>query len=211
MLTLISVEGSNGISLDVANVTDSPEIGPPPVAHFEDGDPANFYPERRYIATKTSPKSEGKGRPDKLMNLEVRKKRRETSNHGQSLLDETIDKESLETSNASIISSSSLSQPFKSGAKRKLNSREGEDKGELTEASNEDEFLFDRRPVRSNKASPTKQDSIKPETSASIVMSQDLSKGASSARATNSSTTGKGRKVLGPSKPSLKTPLLQRS
>ena len=184
-------------------MNDSPEIGPPPIAHFEEGDPVNFYPERKYIASKVSPKLEDKNRPDTFTNLGARKKRRETSNLEQALLDEPLETDSVQSNNPSI-TSFTHTQPFKSGAKRKLDSREGDDKGGPTKTLEVDD-LFDRRPLNSAKASPAKQSTVKLGSSASYTIPQDVHKGVSSARAkeTTNSTTSTNRKVLGPSESSL--------
>lgn len=195
----------NGILSGGADVNDSPEIGPPPIAHFDEGDPVNFYPERKYIASKTSPKLEDKMRSDNMTDLGARKKRRETSNLGQPLLDESMVVESIQPRKP-LSSSSSNSQPFKPGAKRKLNLSEGDDNGGSTRTSDTDDFLFDRRPVSSARTSPTKKNIIKTGTSVSHATSQDLSKGVSSSKSKDATNTtlSRGRKVLGPSGSTLK-------
>lgn len=192
-------------------MNDSPEIGPPPVAHFEEGDPVNFYQERKYIPSKTSPKPEGRDRPDTFTNLGARKKRRESSNLGQALLDETIETDSLQPSNSSVMSLSH-SQPFKSGAKRKLNLRERDGKSGPAKTLEADEFLFDRRPLNSAKTSPAKQSIVKPGNSASHTAPEDINKGVSSVRVKEitNTTTSKNRKVLGPSKSTPKNFFLTR-
>ena len=133
---------------DAGNVTDSPEIGPPPIAHFEDPD--------RYGSRESSKVKDQDGPAVNVaVNSETRKKRRESMSTQQretlraaNLVDEvTADESSTNREISASRSSSSDQLAFKAGAKRKLSVRDRED-GEHSVAANtsqEEGFRFSRR------------------------------------------------------------------
>ena len=97
-------------------MADSPDFGPPPVAHFEgDGDPIKY--DAAHSDHEEVPTIKG------FANLETRKKRRESS-----IGREIARLESLELEPASTLSAleNTVEGQLKSGAKRKLGVREEE-------------------------------------------------------------------------------------
>ncbi|MCJ1304936.1 hypothetical protein MMC08_007749 [Hypocenomyce scalaris] len=69
-----------GILSDPANAIDSPDLGPPPVAHFDEGDPIKFDASRKVEEPALDAPEET---PQPLFaNLETRRKRRESSHSG---------------------------------------------------------------------------------------------------------------------------------
>jgi hypothetical protein len=120
---------------DPANATDSPDLGPPPIAHFEEGDPIKFDHNQTALSRKdVSPNAEEE-HPPLPANLETRKKRRESAHH-------------LETSrSATTDTTSTTGQPLKTGAKRKLNTRDDDDPAE--KINEKDAFRFNRKHVAS--------------------------------------------------------------
>ena len=115
------------------NSTDSPDLGPPPIAHFEEGDPIKFDHNQGASSRNSIGEATDTINPALSANLETRKKRRESSHH-------------LETSRPVAADvSSTMEQPLKSGAKRKLNARDDDDLVE--KVSEKDDFRFNRRNV----------------------------------------------------------------
>ena len=171
---------------DPANVTDSPDLGPPPVAHFEEGDPIKF--EHNQVK-RTASEATDELQPSLSANLETRRKRRESSHH-------------LETSRAAIADTNSgTGQPLKSGAKRKLNARDDEDPVEKI-SSEKDDFRFNRRSA----AAPTGERSLEADKKGQSIIqkvSQDLATvremSRDKSKATPLTTTAIARKALGPS------------
>ena len=113
-----------GIFADPVNTTDSPDLGPPPVAHFEEGDPIKFDTTQEQPPVKTS-ESADETQLKLSANLETRKKRRESSH-----------RRDVDFGNANVGATMSTSyvdmaiptsQPLKSGAKRKLNVHDDDD------------------------------------------------------------------------------------
>lgn len=110
---------------DPANVTDSPDLGPPPVAHFEEGDPIKFDLTKDRSPRDESAEGTEEVRPKFSANLETRKKRRESSHRRDG-----DGKYGDRDSNKGIASTATgvpASQHVKSGAKRKLNVRDDDD------------------------------------------------------------------------------------
>jgi hypothetical protein len=133
-------------------VTDSPELGPPPVAHFDDADPIKHDPTAQ-IAVDQSP-SKTLITSDSISdfdatrffaNLETRKRRRETTFSRNTNDGTNTDCETEKP--GSVNSTRSLSeQPIKQGAKRKLSSRdEDEAVDHPLPEKNRDDSRFNRR------------------------------------------------------------------
>ena len=106
-----------GIFTDPANTTDSPDLGPPPVAHFDEGDPIKFD-----ATQKLSPESVEDSQPKLSTNLETRKRRRESS-HQRDVGVKNADRDSHEYT-ASTATTLAPSQPMKPSTKRKFNARD---------------------------------------------------------------------------------------
>jgi hypothetical protein len=127
----------------------SPELGSPPVAHFE-GEPIAFDPKRRVDAEEISGSDIGDGiAAYQPVNLEKRKKRRdstklsdvfkstEISQHGQRQLSVTM----TESQQADV----DRSQSVRTSTKRKLSERDEDEKPEKTPPTDFDDFKFSRR------------------------------------------------------------------
>lgn len=135
---------------DIVNASESPDIGPPPVAHFPDEDPIKFD----QPSVQPPSKVDDDLMPDDLsnslsVNLETRRKRRD----GQPRID--IRRMSIFPSPSTDESSDvpteplapSLSQvlPIRAGAKRKLSAREVEEKQDTVSVAPPEGFQFSRR------------------------------------------------------------------
>ena len=117
-----SAEELLGIFADPANTTDSPDLGPPPVAHFDEGDPIKFDPTEKLSPHERSAASTVEAQPKLSANLETRRKRRESSHQ----LDVGVKSKNVDSHKytASVASAMAASQPVKPSAKRKLNDRD---------------------------------------------------------------------------------------
>ncbi|MCJ1283857.1 hypothetical protein MMC26_003188 [Xylographa opegraphella] len=145
-LMLDSTEELLGILNDQGDSANSPDLGPPPVAHFDDGDPVKHDGGHQTSLDSTSADL---GSTLAFTNLETRRKRREstfskerTANHTSGL------PAGLENTSTPIGTLSS--QPLKLGAKRKLSARDGEERIDASTATVKDDFRFHRRPGASN-------------------------------------------------------------
>ena len=124
-------------------MTDSPDLGPPPVAHFDEGDPIKFDSKsERSISRALSESTEGL-QPTLPANLETRKKRRESSHHRDIGEQKSTAKSSQEATSRD--SGVATGQPLKSGAKRKLNVRDEEDQPVRSDNQEKETFQFSRR------------------------------------------------------------------
>jgi len=122
-----SAEELLGIVTDPANITDSPDLGPPPVAHFEQGDPIKFDPGQNEPLRQDWIVNAEESNQNLSANLETRKKRRESSHRRNGDVGRS-NPDSARISSAK--EALGVDQPLKSGAKRKLNVR---DDGETPE------------------------------------------------------------------------------
>lgn len=142
----VSAEELLGIFPDQANITDSPDLGSPPVAHFEEGDPVKFDADRGSAPPVDA--TDGPVQHPLFANLETRRKRRESTNMAQAKVYETTDPQPLppDTSSSADVAARVV-QPLRSSAKRKLNTEEeNKSRGEAAEKSLQDEndFMFNR-------------------------------------------------------------------
>ena len=116
------------------NESESPDLGPPPIAHFDVADPIDFKPHKQ-------PKNESPEAGDEDVvqlpsNLETRRKRR-TSSLLRDMTAEEAMSESEDKDKPSL---------FKSGAKRKLDVSELYDNApQATSESEAEDFVFQRR------------------------------------------------------------------
>jgi len=188
---------------DPANITDSPDLGPPPVAHFEDGDPIKFD------SSNEKPEVEGpSGNADEVQpmlsaNLETRKKRRESSHHRDAGDRNSNAKPSQEATQKDP--TATIDQPLKSGAKRKLHVRDEEDQPRRSEDEEKIAFQFSRKASESRlsetnttKPNPSKtsklvNERVSQNTAANIQSRRDKSIDVGAMPNTTN------RKVLGPS------------
>lgn len=142
--------GEIGQFPDIANLTDSPELGPPPIAHFDEGNPSKVDSKQESVAFEAPRNIVADAQPTLFANLETRKKRRETSNLVHSIQDATSCSQPLQTLGATD-ESMSEEQHIQSSAKRKLSARENENRSRPESGLNTDEFLFNRKYVVSSK------------------------------------------------------------
>ena len=190
-----------GVLTDSANVTDSPDLGPPPVAHFDEGDPIKFDPKPERPSTKTTAASREQSRPLPA-NLETRKKRRESSHHrdtGDKRLNIQDSEETAPRDPGAV-----KGQPLKTSAKRKLDVRDEEE--QMDRSDDQEMFHFrsktaDSRTSESAAAKPTiiraSKHSKERVNQAAIASTQARKDKATEAPTTTSITN---RKALGPSK-----------
>lgn len=129
---------------DPANATDSPDLGPPPVAHFEEADPIKFDTGKR--VEEPAP-DVGEEIPQALSaNLQTRRKRRESSYSSDMGRTQKIENSAAQRGNDLLTSSSTgSSQPLKSGAKRKLSVRDDEEHMAASKSVEKEAFRFHRR------------------------------------------------------------------
>ncbi|KAJ6202169.1 shugoshin [Bipolaris maydis] len=109
----------------------SPDIGPPPISRFENEDPIGFDPSP--VAEEPQEETADDGEPSLSVNLETRKKRRES---GPKL---SIRRVSVFESPEEI--EEAPAKPLRTGAKRKFSVQEDED----TNQAKGDAFRFSRR------------------------------------------------------------------
>lgn len=183
---------------DAANALDSPELGPPPIAHFEDGDPTKFDPSEDDIYPSKPLIPEDEIQPAMFANLETRKRRRETTNLRETVslgIDSEDLKYSTTTEQPSLIRKS-----LKSGAKRKLDVAADEDR-EARKDSEDDGFEFGKNRADSAVNKSLRPDPLRSETLRSEKCLQEAGTGIASINVRETSAAvSKSRKALGPSK-----------
>lgn len=138
--TLESSEIKRLVDDDTA-ASDSPELGPPPVAHFDVAEPINFAPAQTPASNAAHTQGGYQEHEDDVKplpgNLEMRRRRRASA-----LL------ENMPTLNAEVPGAPQQSMSLKSGAKRKLEAREDGYNGEFHPSEMED-FTFQRKAIAS--------------------------------------------------------------
>ncbi len=193
------------IFADPANATDSPDLGPPPVAHFEEGDPIKFDPTKDRSPHEGSAENTEEARPKLSANLETRKKRRESSHRRDVDKSANVDRTK---DTASMAPAMTPSQPLKSGAKRKLNVRDDGNQAAIVDEPGKQDFQFNRgsSDLRMNDNSNTKPILSRatkvaidkaPQAAIPSTSGIDCKEKVSGASAM---VTATGRKALGPSK-----------
>ena len=194
-----------GVFADPTKTTDSPDLGPPPVAHFEEGDPIKFDPVQEQSNRDGPAERTEETQPKFSVNLETRRKRRESSHRRDvDVKDAKVDSTNMATAMPTI-------QPLKSGAKRKLNFRDDDDQPAIVEEPGKQDFHFNRR---SSDLRNNDKDVMKPVLSKAIkkagdkvpqvvfpsMFGKDGKEKVSGASGVSATVAGTGRKVLGPSK-----------
>ena len=167
----LDAEELRRISVDTSN--ESPDLGPPPVAHFQDEDPIQFDPRSSARIDEPDVLAEEAVPAVMSVNLESRRRRRESN--------------SKEIKRMAVFQSSSPDQPpdeekpteppttVRLGAKRKLSAREEEQKSQADVANGKEGFRFSRKansrpdaegqPNQTEKERPeSKRETIKPRT-----------------------------------------------
>ena len=190
-----------GVLTDPANVTDSPDLGPPPVAHFDEGDPIKFDPKPERSSSKTTSGSQEQSRPLPA-NLETRKKRRESSHHrdtGDKKLNMQASEETAPRDSGAV-----KGQPLKTGAKRKLNVRDEEE--EVARSDGQEMFQFKSKNAdlgtSESAAAKSTMNRISKQTKEKANQAAAVSAQVRKDKATEvpTTTTITNRKALGPSK-----------
>ncbi|KAI4171551.1 MAG: hypothetical protein LQ343_004143 [Gyalolechia ehrenbergii] len=129
---------------DDGDPADSPDLGPPPIAHFEAGDPIKFDSIQQESPRRAKLETAGGLNPALLANLETRRKRRGSSQSGEK---EDTSAESINSQRSQQKEMNDQPKPghsLKSGAKRKLSAREDEEHLGRPFAPERDTFQYNR-------------------------------------------------------------------
>lgn len=125
-----------GLAQASADPTDSPEIGPPPIAHFEAGDPIQYDSSQDKLRGMSMLEDAEGLNAALLINLETRRKRRESSQRADSTVIESAPSEVKNQGGQD--GRTSREHSLKPGAKRKSNARDEDGQAE-TQAACEDD------------------------------------------------------------------------
>ena len=129
-----------GIFADPSNNTDSPDLGPPPIAHFDEGDPIKFDTTQEPSPRKESTEAPDEMQPKLLANLETRKKRRESS-HGRDVgVKSTTNMNSTKYAAPTTTAMLPNQPPVKSGSKRKLIACDEDNQATMADESGKQDF-----------------------------------------------------------------------
>ena len=183
--------------LNTASKLDSPDLGPPPIASWENPDRVKSDSEP------TSPIREIENRNDDsiklplLANLETRKKRRESTQHSASVRSTPRDMQPTHYDK----SDEAFAQPLKAGAKRKLNARDEETRNGLTNALKSNS-LFDRKAESQNTVAdqPTTAATDHSRLGTARTRAPGTAESCENDKGNLAATTNRPRQVLGPSK-----------
>ncbi|KAL8934663.1 MAG: hypothetical protein Q9211_005108 [Gyalolechia sp. 1 TL-2023] len=121
---------------------DSPDLGPPPIAHFEAGDAIKFDAIQQKSPRRGKLETAGGLNPALLANLETRRKRRASSQSGER---EDTGAESINshrTQQKEMNDQPKAGHTLKSGAKRKFSAREDDERLEGPFAPERDTFQY---------------------------------------------------------------------
>ena len=158
MLTLNSADELREILEDPDS--QSPDLGPPPVAHFEDEGPIKF--QSQLIQTEDVVEQDQDGpNPALSINLETRKKRRD-SNAKISIRRMSVFQSPPEGEEEGTTPSNDRSASIRTGAKRKLSTREEEESQNTGVEPQGDDFRFSRRTTSSTSDDTAKDASKDP-------------------------------------------------
>ena len=188
--------------MDPANATDSPDLGPPPVAHFEEGDPIKFNPNQTQVNPRGPAESIEENETEFLANLETRKKRRESSHRR----DGDVKNASFGSSKdiPSVATAMPTSQPLKSGAKRKLNIRDEESAAVVNEPGKQKLHLNSRssdpRMSENGNAMQDTDVTVKAASDKNLQAAIPSMSGSNGKERVSATAAATGRRALGPSK-----------
>ncbi|KAL8893297.1 MAG: hypothetical protein Q9192_005411 [Flavoplaca navasiana] len=197
----LDAEELGGLVRASGDAGDSPDLGPPPVAHFDAGDPIKFDATHHTIQMPGKADKEGDLNPMVYANLETRRKRRGSSSRVQSTRLEPTDMhlEHAEISTDQI----KLGYSLKTGAKRKFTAREEEEEKEDDGTTPEaDDFQYNRDaavapPTTGNRTKPASSQPEKQMTPRDSESTRGRT-GRSQAKPKINTTTHNGRNVLAP-------------
>ncbi|MCJ1360108.1 MAG: hypothetical protein MMC33_010111 [Icmadophila ericetorum] len=137
----LDTEELRGILSDSATQSESPDVGPPPVASFEKASPLKYSNISKSIESINKDSSSS----TKPINMEARRKRRESSSvkdiRRLDLADLAGEPEKLPKDGGTIV----LGQSLKTGAKRKFSARDEEELNLPIQTIDEEEFPFGRQ------------------------------------------------------------------
>ncbi|KAL8908676.1 MAG: hypothetical protein Q9207_000644 [Kuettlingeria erythrocarpa] len=132
----------HGLLPDLNGTAESPDLGPPPIAHFEAGDPIHFDASQQESPWQTKQDIGGALNPALLSNLETRRRRRESSRPGDNAVLQLTDSQ---TSHQELLDNTNKPEhTLKSGAKRKFSARDEDEQSGLPSTSERDDFQFNR-------------------------------------------------------------------
>ena len=185
------------------NAIDSPDLGPPPIAHLDEGDPIKYDGNKNLSTSGEQIDAARDLNPALLANLETRRKRKSSSYRAESAIsclreDQTDKSEGL----AKLLLGE---QPLKSGAKRKFAAREDDSESEERVHIEKEGLSYSRTQAATelDAIHPLKRDLSKEEKSAE----QNLSRVSRPIKPKEQERTKgpaivatAGRSVLGPSK-----------
>lgn len=106
---------------------DSPDLGPPPIAHFEAGDPIQFDTAQQHSPRRPILETTGALNPALLANLETRRKKRGSSHSGEKEDTAANSCDPQRCQQEELDDQAMPRQHIKSGAKRKFSAREDDD------------------------------------------------------------------------------------
>lgn len=138
----------------------SPDLGPPPVAHFEDEGPIKFQSQPDQTEDAVEQDQDGPN-PALSINLETRKKRRD-SNAKISIRRMSVFQSPPEGGEEGTTPSDDQSASVRTGAKRKLSAREEEESQDTGVEPQGDDFRFSRRTTSSTSDDTAKDASKDP-------------------------------------------------
>jgi len=127
----------------LAESTESPDLGPPPIAHFQDEEPIEF--DAQSVTLASDAEKDDNDLPASLsVNLETRRKRRDSNSklaiRRMSVFHSPPEKNEEDGTASGKAINGTL--PIRAGAKRKMSAREDGPKGE---SKTTEEFTFSRR------------------------------------------------------------------
>ena len=182
---------------DAVDAIDSPDLGPPPIAHFENGDPTKIEQRGDDVQSENNHNADDDMRPAMFANLETRKRRRETTNLREIISRETDLHNLQQRTNTG--QSSSMGKSLKSGAKRKLDATVDEDRG-AGNVLEGDGFALDKTPIEPGVNNISRSGPPKSENPGSPKLFREPGVECVLASVQESSLAiGKHRKALGPS------------
>ena len=136
---------------DLSTAADSPDPGPPPVAHFDEGGPVKRNPLDEKIQTSPmrSESATGQDGPAAFLssNLETRRRRKQSSS-GHDLLSPVEETPAPEDTAKSL--KPLPIQPLRAGAKRKLGATEDDNQKSLSKSVSQEDLASHHRQGRDN-------------------------------------------------------------
>ncbi|KAL8695283.1 MAG: hypothetical protein Q9218_000182 [Villophora microphyllina] len=138
----LDTEEMLGLVQDCGEIADSPELGPPPVARLEAGDPIKFDTSHDTSQEQAKPGTKEVLDPALLINLETRRKRRESSQRRDNA--QADSSQSQASHPAEIEGQSRWEHTLKSGAKRKFSARESSEEVDLALVPQNNDFEYHR-------------------------------------------------------------------